>query len=143
MSIIRFLATSVITVILVSSATAQEQTEPSPFATFDKASKPVLADPHDIEIGPDGRLYVADKFANRITIMDAETLEVVGSFGEGQLIAPHDVSFAPDGRILVADTSRSRVASQRGTLSTKPLKVLGKSCSWYRSSRSNFCRGLS
>jgi sugar lactone lactonase YvrE len=42
--------------------------------------------------------------------MDAETLEVVGSFGEGELSNPHDVDFDAAGRALVADTGNSRVA---------------------------------
>jgi DNA-binding beta-propeller fold protein YncE len=81
-----------------------------PFATFDAASDPVLSDPHDLTIGPDGRLYVADKFANRIAILDRETLKVVGSFGDGELSGPHDVDFDAAGRAIVADTGNSRVA---------------------------------
>ena len=56
-----------------------------PFATFDQASEAVLNDPHDLVIGPDNRIYVADKFANRIAIMDKETLKLVDSFGESDL----------------------------------------------------------
>ncbi len=81
-----------------------------PFAIFDLASEPVLRDPHDLTIGPDGRLYVADKLANRIAIFDRETLELVGSFGAGDLFNPRDIDFGPDGRAVVADTGNSRVA---------------------------------
>ena len=31
------------------------------FATFDAASEAVLNDPHDLEIGPDGRLYLLER----------------------------------------------------------------------------------
>ena len=81
-----------------------------PFATFDAASESVLSDPHDVVIGPDDRLYVADKFANRIAILDRDTLEVVGSFGEGELSGPHDIDFDAAGRAIVADTENHRVA---------------------------------
>jgi len=49
------------------------------FASFDKASEPVLNDPHDLTIGPDGRLYVADKFGDRIVVMDAGRIVEEGS----------------------------------------------------------------
>ncbi|HSM41746.1 MAG TPA: NHL repeat-containing protein [Afifellaceae bacterium] len=99
---------------MITTPLALSQTGPDPevfpFATFDKASEPFLSDPHDLIIGPDGRLYVADKFANRIAILDRETLELVGSFGEGELSNPHDVDFDGAGRAIVADTGNSRVA---------------------------------
>jgi DNA-binding beta-propeller fold protein YncE len=82
----------------------------TPFATFERASEAVLADPHDLAIGPDGRLYVADKFASRIAILDADTLELVGSFGDGLLPGVHDISFGPDGRAYLAVTGASAVA---------------------------------
>jgi len=81
-----------------------------PFATFDKASAAVLNDPHDLTIGPDGRLYVADKFGNRIVIMDPDTLEVLEIVGEGDLPGVHDISFGPDGKAYVAVTGASAVA---------------------------------
>lgn len=81
----------------------------APFASFDLASEPVLNDPHDIEIGPDGHLYVADKFGGRIVVMDAETLEVLWEFGGGTLSGVHDISFGPDGLAYVSVTGASRV----------------------------------
>jgi len=82
----------------------------SPFASFDLASEPVLNDPHDLEIGPDGRLYVADKFGNRIVVMDPETLEIVEVIDEGRLPGIHDISIAEDGTTIVAVTGLSAVA---------------------------------
>lgn len=76
----------------------------SPFASFDRASEPVLNDPHDLTIGPDGRLYVADKFGDRIVVMDPDTLEIIDTFGDGALFGAHDISFGPDGRAFVAAT---------------------------------------
>jgi len=37
--------------------------------------------------------------------MDPDTLEVIGSIGEGDVPGAHDVSFGPDGRLYVAATS--------------------------------------
>jgi sugar lactone lactonase YvrE len=95
----------------ISSIAAQQGPASTfPFATFDAASEAVLSDPHDVVIGPDDRLYVADKFADRIAILDRDTLEVIGSFGDGELSAPHDVDFDASGRAVVADTGNHRVA---------------------------------
>ncbi len=80
-----------------------------PFAAFDKASKAELNDPHDLTIGPDGRLYVADKFGDRIVIMDPETLEILSIFGEGVLFGVHDIDFAPDGLAYIAATGANSV----------------------------------
>ena len=84
--------------------------QPAPFATFELASEPVLHDPHDLTMGPDGRLYIADKFANEIVIMNAETLTLIGSFGQEHLLNVHDISFGPDGLAYVADTGNGRIA---------------------------------
>ncbi len=85
----------------------------APFASFERASEPFLSDPHDLAIGPDGRLYVADKFANRIAILDPVTLELLGDFGDGQLGGAHDISFGADGRAYVAATTLHAVAVYR------------------------------
>ncbi len=85
----------------------------APFATFERASAPVLHDPHDLTIGPDGRLYIADKFAGEIVVMDPDTLEVLDSFGDGKLAGVHDISFAPDGRAYIAVTGLNAVAVYR------------------------------
>ncbi|MFT7595210.1 MAG: DNA-binding beta-propeller fold protein YncE [Paracoccaceae bacterium] len=82
-----------------------------PFATFERASEPVLNDPHDLTFGPDGRLYVADKFGNRIVVMDPNTLEVIETFGDGELPGVHDISFGPDGKAYVAATGLNAVVS--------------------------------
>lgn len=86
------------------------QNAPGPFASFDLASEAVLADPHDLAIGPDGRLYVADKFGARIAVFDAETLELIEMLGEGYLPGVRDISFGPNGDIAVAVTGSSAVA---------------------------------
>ena len=92
---------------LATPALAQEA---PPFASFDLASEPVLADPHDLALGPDGRLYVADKFGSRIAVFDPETLELIEMLGEGWLPGVHDISFGPDGSVAVAVTGAGAVA---------------------------------
>ena len=92
------------------ASAAQAQDAPGPFASFDLASEPVLADPHDLAIGPDGRLYVADKFGARIAVFDPDTLELIEMLGEGYLPGVHDVSFGPDGSVAVAVTGANAVA---------------------------------
>ena len=82
----------------------------APFASFERASAEVLSDPHDLTIGPDGRLYVADKFGNRIVVMDADTLEIEAVIADGRLPQVRDVSFGTDGRIFIAVTAANAVA---------------------------------
>ncbi|MBV1867777.1 MAG: NHL repeat-containing protein [Marinosulfonomonas sp.] len=82
----------------------------APFASFDLASDPVLNDPHDLEVGLDGRLYIADKFGARIVIMDPDTLEVVDILGEGALPGVHDISINALGTTVIAVTGVSVAA---------------------------------
>ncbi|WP_108837159.1 NHL repeat-containing protein [Tateyamaria sp. Alg231-49] len=91
-------------------STSLHAQQAGPFASFVGASAPVLNDPHDLAFGPDGHLYIADKFANRVAIMDPDTLEIIGSIGDGALFGAHDVSFGPDGKMYVAATGLSAVA---------------------------------
>ncbi len=89
-----------------TSAIAQSQ----PFAAFDTASEPVLNDPHDLTFGPDGMLYIADKFGNRVVVMDPDTLEVVRIIAEGSLPVVHDVMFDANGHMVVAVTGLNTMA---------------------------------
>ena len=105
----------ILLVICLTALPAAARAEnPGPFAAFDAASEPFLSNPHDLILGPDGRLYVADVGGNRIAVLDPETLELVGEIGAGALGAPHDVDFDMNGRMLVADTANSRVAVFEG-----------------------------
>lgn len=97
-----------------------------PFAGFDKAGPSVLNDPHDLAFGPDGRLYVADKFGHRIAVLDPETLDLLESYSTGKLPGVHDISFGPNGQIAVAVTGLSSVFVYSGldTLNTSPTAML-------------------
>ena len=81
-----------------------------PFASFDIASEPVLNDPHDLAFGPDGMLYIADKFGNRVVVMDPETLEITRVIAEGALPGVHDVMFDANGYMVVAITGLGQMA---------------------------------
>jgi hypothetical protein len=91
-------------------------------ATFSK--------PLDIEIGPDGRLYVADTMNNAIRAIDLTSgvVERVAGNGEQcaqyfncfeaeegmdalelQLLQPYGIAFDPEGNLYIADTNNSRV----------------------------------
>lgn len=79
--------------------------------TFVRGSAQVFAQPHDLVLSPDGRfLYVADNNNHRIAVLDPASLELLGTFGDGEVGAPHDVAFDGAGRLLVADTNNSRIA---------------------------------
>lgn len=86
-----------------------------PAAAFDlefvAASPQIYAEPHDVVLSPDGRrLYVADNNNHRIAVLDPDSLDLIGTFGEGEVGAPHDVVFDAEGRLLIADTGNSRIA---------------------------------
>ncbi len=78
---------------------------------FAAASPQIYDTPHDLVVAPDGRhLYAADNDNDRIAVLDPKTLELLGTFGEGEVSAPHDAAFDAEGRLLVADTGNSRIA---------------------------------
>lgn len=91
-------------------------------ATFDT--------PLDMEIGPDGRLYVADTMNNAVRAIDLATGEIERVAGTGaqcdvffncfepdegmdalevQLLQPYGIAFDPAGNLYIADTNNSRV----------------------------------
>ena len=96
--------------ILSMALPAAAQEAPGPFASFDLASAQVLGDPHDLTVGPDGRLYVADKLNARIAVFDPETLELVEEMNAGLMPQVRDISFGPGGAVAVAVTGMGAVA---------------------------------
>ena len=74
------------------------------------ASTAALANPHDIKLSPDGKqLFVSDVDNDRVAILDADSLALLGHFGADHQDGTHDVDFDPDGRLYVADTHNGRV----------------------------------
>ena len=105
----KFLSALIAAMVVSVGSNAQDV----PFAAFDLASEPVLNDPHDLAFGPDGRLYVADKFGARIAVFDPDTLELITMLGEGRYPGIHDISFGPDGLAYIAITGSNRVDAVR------------------------------
>ena len=79
-------------------------------AIFVQTSKPVLSNPHDLKLTPDGRyLFVSDVGNDRIAVLDPETLQLIDAFGEDHQSGTHDIDFDAAGRAYVADTHNNRV----------------------------------
>ncbi|MBT3094877.1 MAG: NHL repeat-containing protein [Candidatus Thiodiazotropha endolucinida] len=97
-------------------------------ARFVHASKPILSNPHDLKLTPNGRyLFVSDVGNDRIAILDPESLDLIDAFGEDHQSGTHDIDFDLKGQAYVADTHNNRViiysvsgtnASQIGELTT-------------------------
>jgi DNA-binding beta-propeller fold protein YncE len=91
------------------------------------ATSAELNDPRDIEIGPDGRLYVADTENHRIRVIDLTTGVIDTFAGTGQpgtaaqglpkeeveLDRPFGIGFDAEGSLYIADTHNSRILKVR------------------------------
>ena len=99
-------------IVLLSASLAMLTTNAHTFELIYEAhSEQAFAQPHDITLSPDQRyLYIADNNNDRIAVLDPKSLDLLGSFAEGEVSGPHDVAFQSDGRLLVADTGNSRIA---------------------------------
>jgi iron(III) transport system ATP-binding protein len=69
--------------------------------------------PYDIRGTADGRLYVIENKAARVTVLEKDG-KLVGRYGtagrgEGNFFAPWSLAVMSDGRILVADTGNHRI----------------------------------
>ncbi len=91
------------------------------------ATQAMLNNPLDLEIGPDGRLYVADELNHRIRAIDLDTGVITtvagkgtqgfsgdrGSALEAELNRPQGIGFDGEGRIYIADTYNHRIRRMR------------------------------
>ncbi len=74
-----------------------------------------LVNPTDAALSPEGsRLFVADSKAHTIVVFDADTGELVSSFGgrgteEGEFNYPTSLTFGPEGNLFVVDQMNCRV----------------------------------
>jgi len=87
------------------------------------ATQAQLSNPRDLEIGPDGRLYVADEINNRIRAIDLTTGIITTVAGNGaadfsgdggpateaSLNRPQGVAFDPQGRLFIVDSFNNRI----------------------------------
>jgi sugar lactone lactonase YvrE len=74
-----------------------------------------LVNPTDAVLSPDGkRLFVTDSKAHKIVVFDAETAELLSSFGgpgaeEGQFSFPTSLTFGAEGDLFVVDQVNARI----------------------------------
>jgi uncharacterized protein (TIGR03663 family) len=77
------------------------------------SGQPALSDPKNIAVGSDGRIYVAEGKAARVTVFnpDGSIASSWGSpgSGDGQFNEPWGIAVAPNGNVYVADTWNHRI----------------------------------
>jgi len=88
------------------------------------ATEAALYRPHDLEIGPEGDVYVADTYNNVIRAISAEDGSIRTVVGTGEqgldpdegklatqtpLYRPFGIDFDPEGNLYVSDTRNSRI----------------------------------
>jgi sugar lactone lactonase YvrE len=87
------------------------------------ATEAMLNRPRDLELGPDGRLYIADTDNHRVRVVDLETGTISTVVGTGEpgfsgdsgpaaaaaLHRPFGVAFDGQGQLYVADTFNNRI----------------------------------
>ena len=96
--------------------TLAQQTQPYrifQFAIGTQATVGQFGGPFGVAVAPDGTVYVADYWNNRIQHFSASGtfLGTWGSQGsaDGQFSNPSDVAVAPDSTVYVADTGNNRI----------------------------------
>jgi uncharacterized protein (TIGR03663 family) len=98
-----------------ASRDAVVQTTADGTTVYGKAAdgRAILSDPKNVALGPDGKLYVVEGRAARVTAFNADGT-VAASWGgpgqgDGQFQEPWGVAVAPNGNVYVADTWNHRI----------------------------------
>lgn len=86
-----------------------------------------LKNPSGIAVSLDGRIYVSDFSESKVFIFDLSG-QLIGSFGEGELLNPQGLTIDPYGYLYVCDWGNHRVC--RYTLDGKLLRTLGEGILW-------------
>lgn len=70
-----------------------------------------LASPHGVYASEQGRLYVTDAGAGRVSVVDLKTMKSfnIMEAGDVKIMVPIAVAAAPDGRIYISDADMGRV----------------------------------
>jgi RHS repeat-associated protein len=92
------------------------------------ATQARLHDPRGIALGPDGSLYIADLYNDRIRHVSPDGIistvagsGVAGFGGDGgparqaRIFMPHHVLVGPDGRLYIVDTGNNRIRAVRSS----------------------------
>jgi sugar lactone lactonase YvrE len=96
---------------------AQEQAQPSTVVDeqYGKWLTTIdgLQEPSAVAIDAEGRIWVAEAFADRVRAFDKSGKEVASfgktGSGKGELCSPGGLAIAPDGSIFVADSGNHRI----------------------------------
>src|SRR5205823_9624124 len=97
----------------VRDAVAQVSSDGTTVYGKTAAGQPVLSDPKNMAMGPDGRIYVVEGKAARVSVFNADG--TIGASwggpgsGDGQFQEPWGVAVAPNGNVYVADTWNHRI----------------------------------
>lgn len=80
-------------------------------ASYVVSDQKLLDNPNGLKLSLDGkRLFVADTDNDRIVVLDPNTLEFAGEFGNGHLDGVRDIDIDRRGILYAADTHNNRIA---------------------------------
>jgi uncharacterized protein (TIGR03663 family) len=93
-----------------------------------RTGEPLLVEPKGLAVGPDGRLFVAEARANRVTVFNPDGSFAAswgrGGTGPGEFAEPWGIAVSPRGEVFVADTWNHRV--QKLGVDGRPIHSWGQ-----------------